>query len=117
MSINRAFIAGNLTRDAELRRTNSDTPVLVFCTAFNDDIKNDQGEWVERPNYIDCSLYGKRAEAIAERMKKGVKVSLEGKLRWSQWEKCGQRRSKIELIVTEIEFMKQAEERDHHETQ
>lgn len=106
MSINRVIISGNLTRDAELRSTASGMPVLGFGVAVNDRRKNPQtGDWEDYPNFIDCTMFGTRAERIKQYLTKGTKVSIEGKLRWSQWERDGQKRSKIEVIVDEIEFM------------
>ena len=106
MSINRVIISGNLTRDPELRSTASGLPVLGFGVAVNDRRKNQQtGEWEDYPNFIDCTMFGARAEALSRYLKKGVKVSIEGKLRWSQWEREGQKRSKIEVIIDELEFV------------
>ena len=106
MSINRVIISGNLTRDPELRQTQSGTPVLGFGVAVNDRRKNQQtGEWEDYPNFIDCTMWGNRASSLANYLKKGTKVAIEGKLRWSQWERDGQKRSKIEVIVDELEFM------------
>ena len=106
MSINRVIISGNLTRDPELRSTASGLPVLGFGVAVNDRRKNQQtGEWEDYPNFIDCTMFGARAESLNRYLNKGTKVSIEGKLRWSQWERDGQKRSKIEVIVDELEFM------------
>ena len=106
MSINRVVISGNITRDAELRQTASGMAVLGFSVAVNDRRKNQQTEqWEDYPNYIDCSMFGTRAEKIAPYLSKGTKVAIAGKLRWSQWERDGQMRSKVEVIVDEIEFM------------
>ena len=106
MSINRVIISGNLTRDPELRSTAGGMPVLGFGVAVNDRRKNQQtGEWEDYPNFIDCTMFGARAEALSRYLNKGTKVSIEGKLRWSQWERDGQKRSKIEVIVDELEFM------------
>lgn len=106
MSINRVIISGNLTRDPELRSTASGFPVLGFGVAVNDRRKNQQtGEWEDYPNFIDCTMFGARAESLSRYLSKGTKVSIEGKLRWSQWERDGQKRSKIEVIVDELEFM------------
>lgn len=106
MSINRVIISGNLTRDPELRSTASGLPVLGFGVAVNDRRKNQQtGEWEDYPNFIDCTVFGARAESLSRFLSKGVKVAIEGKLRWSQWERDGQKRSKIEVIVDELEFM------------
>lgn len=106
MSINRVMISGNLTRDSELRQTGSGMSVLGFGVAVNDRRRNPQtGEWEDYPNFIDCTMFGARADAVARYLTKGTKVSIEGKLRWSQWERDGQKRSKIEVIVDELEFM------------
>ena len=106
MSINRVLISGNLTRDPELRQTGGGTQVLSFGVAVNDRRRNPQtGEWEDYPNFIDCTMFGTRAESVAKFLSKGSKVAIEGKLRWSQWERDGQKRSKIEVVVDEIEFM------------
>ena len=106
MSINRVIISGNLTRDPETRQTASGMPVLGFGVAVNDRRRNQQtGEWEDYPNFIDCTMFGTRAQAVSKFLSKGSKVAIEGKLRWSQWERDGQKRSKIEVIVDEIEFM------------
>lgn len=106
MSINRVNISGNLTRDPELRSTAAGTNILAFGVAVNDRRRNpDTDEWEDVPNFIDCIVFGARAEPLNKFLSKGSKVAIEGKLRWSQWERDGQKRSKIEVIVDEIEFM------------
>lgn len=107
MSINRVNITGNLTRDPELRATAGGTQMLAFGVAVNDRRKNPQtGEWEDFPNFVDCIVFGSRAEAVSRFITKGSKVAIEGKLRYSSWEtKEGQRRSKLEVIVDEIDFM------------
>ena len=106
MSINRVNISGNLTRDPELRMTSGGTQVLSFGVAVNDRRRNPQtGEWEDYPNFVDCTMFGTRAEAVSRFLSKGSKVAIEGKLRYSSWERDGQRRSKLEVIVDEIEFL------------
>lgn len=105
MSINTVAISGNLTRNAELRTTQGGMEILGFSVAVNDRRKNAAGEWEDRPNFIDCTMFGKRAAAIEPYMTKGSKVAIMGKLRWSQWEKDGEKRSKVEVVVDEVEFM------------
>lgn len=106
MSINRVCISGNLTRDPEIRSTAGGTSVMGFGVAVNERRKNAQtGEWEDYPNFIDCTLFGRRAEALERYLSKGSKVAIEGKLRWSQWESDGQRRSKLEVVVEGIELM------------
>ena len=106
MSINRVNISGNLTRDPELRATQGGMQVLGFGVAVNDRRRNQQtGEWEDYPNFVDCTMFGNRAESMGRILHKGMKVAIEGKLRWSQWERDGQKRSKIEVIIDELEFM------------
>ena len=106
MSINRVAISGNLTRDAELRTTQSGMSILDFGVAVNDRRKNQQtGEWEDCPNFVDCTVFGTRAEKLQPYLTKGTKVAIEGKLRYSSWERDGQRRSKLEVVVDELEFM------------
>lgn len=107
MSINRVFISGNLTRDAELRQTSGGMQVLRFGVAVNDRAKNQQtGQWEDRPNFVDCVAFGARAEGLARVLRKGMRVAVDGQLRYSSWEaQDGSRRSKLEVVVEEIEFM------------
>jgi len=107
MSINRVTITGNLTRDPELKATAGGMSVLKLGVAVNDRRKNQQsGEWEEFPNFIDVTVFGARGEALAKFLSKGAKVAIEGKLRWSQWENPqGEKRSKLEVIADEVEFM------------
>ena len=108
MSINRVNISGNLTREPEVRTSASGSAIMHFGVAVNDRSKNQStGEWEDRPNFIDCTMFGTRAESVSRFLGKGMKVCIEGKLRWSQWEdrKTGEKRSKVEVIVDEIEFM------------
>lgn len=108
MSINRVNISGNLTRDPELRATQGGMQVLGFGVAVNDRRRNQQtGEWEDYPNFVDCTIFGNRAESMGRILHKGMKVAIEGKLRYSSWDKDGQRRSKLEVIVDEIELMSQ----------
>ena len=112
MTINKAIITGNLTRDAELRSTGGGLSVANFAVAVNERVKNNSsGEWEDRANYIDCTMFGRRAEALAQYMTKGTKVTIEGKLRWSQWEKNGEKRSKVEVVVDEVELMARGDKR------
>lgn len=110
MSINRVVVSGNLTRDPELRATPGGTQVLGFGIAVNDRRRNQQtGEWEDYPNFIDCTMFGNRAEALSRILRKGMKVAIEGKLRYSSWEdkNGGVRRSKVEIIPDEVVLMSQ----------
>lgn len=106
MSINKVMITGNLTRDAELRETPSGFQVLSFGVAVNDRRRNPQTQqWEDCANFVDCTMFGNRAAAVSQFMGKGMKVAIEGRLRWSQWQaKDGANRSKLEVVVDELEF-------------
>lgn len=106
MSINRVCISGNLTREPELRFTQSGMPVLSMNVAVNDRRKNPQnGQWEDYPNFIDCAMFGTRAQGVSNYLSKGTKVSIEGKLRMNQWEQDGQKRTKIQVVIDELELM------------
>lgn len=109
MSINIVSISGNLTRDADLKVTQSGTPVLSGSVAVNERVK--QGDqWVDKPNYVDWVLFGPRAEKIVGYLTKGTKVAITGRLSYSSWtdKQSNQKRSKLEVVVTEIEFFRPA---------
>ena len=111
MSMNIVAIAGNITRDPELRTTQSGMSILSFGLAVNDRKKNQQtGEWEDYPNFIDCSMFGGRAESLSRYLSKGTKVAVQGRLHYSTWEKNGEKRSKLEVYVDELEFMSRREE-------
>ncbi len=107
MSINKVIISGNLTRDPEMRQSNSGMAIMGFGVAVNDRRKNQQtGEWEDYPNFIDCTMFGNRAEAVRRFLSKGAKVTVEGHLRYERWtDQQGNNRSKVGVIVDEIEFM------------
>lgn len=105
MSLNKVAISGNIGGDPELRTTSGGTAVLSFTVAVNDRVKDSAGNWTDRPNWVSCTVFGTRASSLSQYLHKGTKVAIGGKLRYSSWEKDGQRRSKLEVIVDEIEFM------------
>lgn len=114
MSINRVEVSGNLTRDPELRSTQGGTSVLTFGLAVNDRRRNNQtGEWEDYTNFVDCVLFGNRAEWLGKELHKGKKVFLEGKLRYSSWERDGQKRSKLEVAVDDIDFERSQKDSQH----
>lgn len=108
MSINRVNITGNLTRDCEVSTTAGGTNIVKFGVAVNDRRKGRDGKYEDHPNYIDCFMYMTDGQLAwqQKRLHKGAKVAIDGSLRWSSWEtKDGQRRSKVEVLAREVEFM------------
>ena len=119
MSINRCMISGNLGREPELRQTQGGTQVLTFSLAVSDRKRNPQsGEWEEVTNWIPCVVFGNRAESLSRFLSKGTKCAVEGKLRQSSYkDKSGQNRSKIEVIVDEVEFLSASKAQNQPQSQ
>ena len=116
MSINRVALTGRITREPELRRTASGMAILNLGVAVNDRRKDPKsGEWGDYANFIDCVMFGTRAESISNYLHKGIKVAIDGKLRWSQWERDGYKRSKVEVTVDDIEILTPKGEQVHSE--
>ena len=109
MSINHVTLSGNLTREQEIRQTQSGSSVLRFSIAVNDRMKNPDGSWGDRANYFDCVAFGKQAEAWNKWLAKGVHVVIDGMLRYQSWEKDGQKRSKVEIMVDSLETQRQTQ--------
>lgn len=104
--LNTVSIGGNLCRNAELRATASGMAVLTFSVAVNESRKNQQtGEYEDYPNYVDCTMFGRRAESVSRYLTKGTYVALTGRLHQNRWQnKDGQNRSKLEVTVDNIHF-------------
>lgn len=106
MSINRVSLSGNLTRDPELRYTAAGSAVLAFGLAVNERRRNQRtGEWEDAASFVDCAMFGARAEAVSRFLRKGGKVAVDGRLRYSSWEQGGQKRSRLEVVVEELDIM------------
>lgn len=104
--LNTVSIGGNLCRNAELRATASGMAFLTFSVAVNESRKNQQtGEYEDYPNYVDCTMFGRRAEIVSRYLTKGTYVALTGRLHQNRWQnKDGQNRSKLEVTVDNIHF-------------
>lgn len=103
--INSVTIAGNTTRDVEIRRTQSGAVVASFGIAVNERKKNQAtGEWGDVPHYFDVTAFGDRWEKLAAYIPKGTKLTVQGRLRYSSWEKDGSRKSKVDIVADEIEL-------------
>jgi single-strand DNA-binding protein len=102
---NKVVLMGNLTRDPELRTTPSGQNVTSFSLAVNRSWKNAQGETQEAVDYIDCNVWGKPAEIVNQYMKKGSGILVSGRLQQRSWEQEGQKRSKVEVVVEDFNFV------------
>ncbi len=105
MSINSVTISGHLTRSADLKATKGGTAISNFAIAVNERVKNAQtGQWEDYANFVDCVLFGARAEALNQYLTKGTKVFVNGHLKYSSWEKDGSRKSRLQVIVDNIDI-------------
>ena len=104
--MNKIIILGNLTRDPQLSYTPNQTAVVDFGIATNRKWKTKGGEDREEVCFVDCRLFGKRAEAINKYVKKGEKLLIEGRLTFDQWEaQDGTKRTKHRINVENFEFV------------
>ncbi len=110
----KAIITGNLTRDPELRSTPSGTSVCGFSVAVNRTYKDSNGEQKEDVSYIDCSAWGRLGEMISQYAKKGSAVLVSGRLDQRSWEdkNSGGRRSRVEIVVEDFNFLGTGAPRD-----
>jgi single-strand DNA-binding protein len=102
--INMVVLVGRLTRDAELRYTNSGTAVCKFSLAVNRK-KRSGDTWEDEVSFFDIVVWGKQGEAVSRYLEKGKQVSVAGELRQNRWEQDGQPRSKVEVVVTNLQLL------------
>ena len=105
-NINRVVLVGNLTRDPELRHTPSGTPVCSLRVAVNTRRKDETGQWVDKPNYFDVTVWGQQGENCAQYLSKGRPVAIDGRLEWREWEaQDGTKRQAVEVIADTVQFL------------
>lgn len=105
-SVNVVVITGNLTRDPELRSTPGGTSVCKLRVAVNGRRKDGQtGEWVDKPNFFDVTVWGGQGENCANYLAKGRPVAIEGRLDWREWEKDGVKRQAVEIVANSVQFL------------
>ncbi len=110
--INKVFLAGNLTKDPEMRYMPSGTPVTTFRLAVNRRFRNKNGEEVDETCFIDVVVYGKTAEVCNEYLSKGRNVLVEGRLRFETWETDAGRRSRHVVVADSVKFLGGREEKE-----
>ena len=104
-SLNQVTLMGNLTRDPELRQTPTGQSVTSFSLALNRSYKDGSGEWQEATDYIDCVCWGPLAERVAQYLSKGRRCLVQGRLQSRSWEQDGQKRSKVEVVASDVTFL------------
>ncbi len=85
-NINRVVLVGNLTRDPELKHLPSGTALCSLRIAVNTRRKDESGQWTDKPNYFDVSVWGTQGESCAQYLAKGRPVAIDGRLEWREWE-------------------------------
>jgi single-strand DNA-binding protein len=111
-NINRVVLTGNLTRDPELRTLPSGMSVCSLRIASNTRRKDGaSGEWVDKANYFDVTIWGKQGENAAQYLSKGRPVALDGRLEWREWQdKEGNNRQSVEIVADNVQFLGGREE-------
>ena len=105
-NINRVIVTGNLTKDPELRSTPGGTPLCKLRIAVNSRRKDQSGEWVDKPNYFDVTVWGAQGENCATYLSKGRPVAVDGRLEWSEWEtQDGNKRQSVQIIAESVQFL------------
>jgi single-strand DNA-binding protein len=106
-NINRVIITGNLTRDPELRSTGGGLAVCGLRIAVNTRRKDGaSGEWVDKPNYFDVTIFGRQGENAAQYLSKGRGVAIDGRLEWREWQdKEGNKRQNVDIIADNVQFL------------
>jgi single-strand DNA-binding protein len=105
-NINRVVLVGNLTRDPELRHTPSGMAVCSLRVAVNSRRKDETGQWVDKPNYFDVTVWGQQGENCAQYLAKGRPVGIDGRLEWREWEaQDGSKRQAVDIVADNVQFL------------
>jgi single-strand DNA-binding protein len=106
-NINRVVLTGNLTRDPELRTTSGGTSVCSLRIACNTRRKDASGNWVDKPNYFDVTVWGAQGENCAQYLSKGRPVAIDGRLEWREWEdkQTGAKRQAVDIVADAVQFL------------
>ena len=104
-NFNRVILIGNITRDIETRELPSGNSVADFGMAINRKFKSKDGQEGEETCFVDVSAWGRQGEVVAQYCKKGSPLFVEGRLKLDQWEKDGQKRSKLSVVAERVQLM------------
>ena len=105
-NINVVVLTGNLTADPELRKLPSGTAVCKLRIASNTRGKDASGQWVDKPNYFDVTVWGAQGENCARYLAKGGPVAIDGRLEWREWETPdGGKRQAVEIVADSVQFL------------
>ena len=105
-NINRVVLTGNLTRDPELRSTSSGTAVCSLRIASNTRRKGPSGDWEDKPNFFDVTVWGAQGENCARFLSRGRPVAIDGRLEWREFtDKDGNKRQAIDIVADAVQFL------------
>ena len=106
-NINRVVLTGNLTRDPELRSLPSGMAVCSLRIAVNTRRKGASGDWEDKPNYFDVTVWGAQGENCAQYLSKGRPVAVDGRLEGREWQdkETGQKRQAVDIIADSVQFL------------
>ena len=104
-SYNKVIIMGNVTRDPDLKRLDSGTSVCDIGVAINESWKDKEGNPREQTTFVDVVAWARQAETCAEYLRKGSPVLIDGRLQLDEWEKDGEKRSKMRVRADRVQFL------------
>jgi single-strand DNA-binding protein len=105
-NINRVILTGNLTRDPELRSTQGGTSVCSLRVACNTRRRGPSGDWEDKPNFFDVTVWGAQGENCSRFLSKGRPVAIDGRLEWREWEdREGNKRQSVEIVADAVQFL------------
>jgi single-strand DNA-binding protein len=106
-NINRVVLTGNLTSDPDLRETPGGLKICKLRVACNTRRKDSSGQWVDKPNYFDVTVFGAQGENAARYLSKGRPVAVDGRLEWREWQdkESGKNRQSIDIIADSVQFL------------
>ena len=105
-NINRVVLTGNLTHDPELRSTTGGTSVCSLRIAVNTRRKDGSGNWTDKPNYFDVTVWGAQGENCANYLSKGRPVAIDGRLEWREFtDREGNKRQAVDIIADSVQFL------------
>ena len=104
--LNRVTLVGRLTRDPELRHTGGGDPICSIRLACSSRGRGDDGQWTDKPNYFDVTVFGRQAETASTYLAKGRRIGVDGRLSWREWQaQDGSKRQSVEVIANDVFFL------------
>lgn len=104
--LNRVTLVGRLTRDPELRHTASGDPVCSMRLAVTSRARDESGNWGDKSNYFDVTVFGRQADTVTTYLTKGRRIGIDGRLSWREWQaQDGTRRQSVEVVANDVFFL------------